>query len=166
MSKKEKSFELELVDEFIATRNIKAELDPDFNAAAYIDTFNPTLTADGYKLEVTDYNKTSFCYFYPINSNPITIWNNATYRYSDDYHTIRFCHFKGVRDTLSRIPFNKLPYVISHIYVVFKAKDVFRYHSGAIQCHKSTLYGLNPEGDGLIELGRSCFGNSINEEDK
>ena len=142
----------------------KTSLDDTFNAAAYIETFNPILTADGYKLEVVDYAG-NLKDFHPIGGNPIYTWDIEHHCYVGDYHNIHFRYFKDIQDSLERVPMAKWPIVLSHLYVVFKADSVFRYESGAVQCHKATLYGMNPEGKGLIELGHSCYGNCKEEDE-
>ena len=142
----------------------KTRLDDTFNAAAYIETFNPVHTADGYKLEVIDFTGNLRC-FYPIRANFIPTWDGENHCYGEDYHNILFRYFKDIKDSLDRIPEAKRNTVLSHLYVVFKADSVFRYVSGAVQCHKATLYGMNPEGKGLIELGHSCYGNCKKEDE-
>lgn len=141
--------QLPIYNMFVEEGKAPIELDNTFNVVDYIKTFNPGLVKDGFKLEVID-DTGLLSIFYPINGEPS--------------HSITFYNFKDLNKTLSRIPSDKLPIVVSHMYVVFKAKDVYRHKSGAVHCRKATLYGMNPEGKGLIELGHSCFGSLIQKE--
>lgn len=135
-----------------------AELDYSFNAAEYIGYFNPVCTSEGFRLKVEPHFTTSY---YPVNSHFGT-WNEEKHSYSADHKVICFRNFKGLNQAYGRIPLKYLPFILSHLYVVFKPESVFRYKSGAVCCLKSKLYCINPEskkGNDLILLSE-CTGDT------